>query len=186
MDWSKRITPERRSIVLGCIGALIMGLVSCCAFSAIATGPAFGGSVPAPPEADPSRTDITMLIYEQFMNRALLEALPENIPVKGEMDVQPGNRLVFDGEFTLLLVKVPTVITLYIGFEGDELQIRLESMEAAGYDLTELTGMDASALTGAMSGPLQDQIEAGLGPGAQILGITTDDSSLIITARWAE
>jgi hypothetical protein len=50
----------------------------------------------------------------------------------------------------------------------------------------ELTGMDASALTDALSEPMQRQIEAGLGPGAQIMGISTDDEHIIITARWAE
>ena len=186
MDWIKRMPRARRPIILGCVGALIMGLVSCCALGAVAVGPAFGGSVPPPPEADPTRPDITLMIRERFMNRALVEALPENLPVEGEMDVQPGNRLVFDGEITILVAKVPVVMTLRLGFEGGGLRIEIESIEAAGYDLMELTGTDANSLTDQLSGPLQDQIEAGLGPGAQIMGITTDDEQLIITGRWAE
>jgi len=186
MGWSKRIPAERRPIILGCIGALVMSLVSCCALSAVAIGPAFGGSVPPPPEADPTRPDITMLIRESFMNRALIEALPETVPVKGEMDVQSGGRLVFAGEITILVAKVPVEMTLRLGLEGGELVVEIEGIEAAGYDLTELTGMDISSLADAISGPLQDQIEAGLGPGAQIMGITSDDEQLIITGRWAE
>lgn len=185
MSGGTGIARERRPIVLGCVGALIMSIFSCCALAGLATSPAFGDSVPASPPTDATRHDITMLMREQFMNRALLEALPDSVPVTGEMDVQPGNRLVFNGEFTLLITKVQVVITLLLTYEEEQVRIAIESIEAAGYDLTELTGMDGSALTDAMSGPMQQQIEDGLGPGAQIMGISTDDEQIIITARWA-
>ena len=185
MSGPRGVASERRPIVLGCVGALVMSMVSCCALAGLATSPAFGEAVPSPPSADRLLPDVTMLIREQFMNRALIEALPEAVPVKGELDVQPGNRLVFSGEFTLLIAKVPVVMTLFLTFEGGQLRIAVESIEAAGYDLTELTGMDASSLTDSLSGPLQKQIEAGLGPGAEIMGISTDDEQIIITARWA-
>jgi hypothetical protein len=178
-------SPERRPILLGCVGALIMSMLSCCALSGLAVSPAFGGSVPSPPAADPTQPDITMKIREQFINRALIEALPDAVPVKGELDVQPGNRLVFNGEFTILVVKVPVEMTLLLTFEGGQLRIEVESIEAAGYDLGETIGLDASSLTDALSGPMQEQIEAGLGPGAQIMDITTDDEHIIISARWA-
>jgi hypothetical protein len=35
-----------------------------------------------------------------------------------------------------------------------------------------------------MSGTIQEQVEAGLGEGAQILGIGTDEERITITARW--
>ena len=179
-------SPERRPILLGCVGALIASMLSCCALSGLAVSPAFGGSVPPPPAADPTQPDITMKMREQFINRALIEALPDAVPVKGELDVQPGNRLAFNGEFTILVVKVPVEMILLLTFEGGQLRIEVESIEAAGHDLGEMIGLDASSLTDALSGPLQKQIEAGLGPGAQIMDITTDDEHIIISARWAE
>jgi hypothetical protein len=186
MDLRRAIDQHRRPITLGCIGAVVMSLVSSCLLALVAVGPALGGTVPPPPAADATRPDITMMMREQFMNRALIEALPENLPVKGEMDVQPGNRLVFEGEITILVAKVPVVMTLGLDVESGQLRVTLESMEAAGYDIMELTGMDASALTERISGPLQEQIEAGLGPGSQIMSISTDEEQLIITGRWAE
>ena len=186
MDRAIGIVRERKPIVLGCVGALLMGIFSCCAFAGLATGPAFGDAVPAPPATDTTRADITMLMREQFINRALLEALPDTVPVKGEMDVQPGNRLVFNGEVSVLITKVKVVMTLLLTYEDGELRIAIESIEAAGKDLGELFGIDGSALSDAMSGPMQRQIEEGLGPGAEILGISTDDEHIIITARWTE
>lgn len=168
----------------GCAAALIMSIVSFGLLAAVSVGPAFGDIVPSPPEADPTRPDITMVMHERFMNRVLVEALPESIPVVGEMDVQPGNRLVFEGEITVLIAKVPVVMTLGLGEERGEIRLAVESFEAAGYDLVELTGMDASAFTDQISGPMQGQIEAGLGPGAQIMSVATDDEQLIIEARW--
>jgi hypothetical protein len=186
MGWREAVERQRKPILFGCAGALVMSLVSCLLVAVAAVGPALGGSVPAPPETDPSLPDITMMMREAFMNRALVEALPESVPVSGQVDVQPGNRLVFDGEITLLVAKVPVVMTLGLGFADGELRVTIESVEAAGYDVVKLTGMDASALTDQISAPLQDQIEAGLGPGAEIMGVATDDEQLIITGRWTE
>jgi hypothetical protein len=163
-----------------------MSLIACCGLSAAATWPAFDATVPPPPGAEPDRPDVTMMIRESFMNRALVDAVPENIPITGQMDVQPGNRLVFEGDVKILVAEVPVVISLRIGFDGDAVRVSIESMEAAGYDLTDMIGMDASSLTESISRPLQEQIEAGLGPGAEILEITTDDDQLIIAARWSE
>jgi hypothetical protein len=180
------IERQRRPIAFGCAGAIVMSLASCLLLALVAIAPAFGISVPAPPVADATRPDITMMMRETFLNRALIEAMPENVPVKGKMDVQPGNRLVFDGEIAVLVAKVPVVMTLGLGFEQGRLHVTLESLEAAGYDVTELTGLDASALTDQISRELQAQIEAGLGPGSQIMGIATDDRQLIITGRWTQ
>ena len=41
------------------------------------------------------------------------------------------------------------------GFVRDQLRVDIESIEAAGYELIELTGMDASSFTEAISGPMQ-------------------------------
>jgi hypothetical protein len=163
-----------------------MAVLSCWAFAAVAVGPAFVDEVTTPPAADATRHDITMLMREEFLNRVLLQALPATVPVDGRLDVLPGNRLAFDGEAEVLITKVRFVMTLLLTYENGELGIAIESVEAAGHDLTSLAGLSSGLLTDALSGPLQRQVEEGLGPGADIVGISTDHEHIIIAARWTQ
>ena len=180
-----RTSPMRTPILLGCVGAVVMGLLSCCVLGGLAAAPALTGSVPPPPAPDPTQQDLTIIVAEEFLNRMLTDSLPGGGSGKATMDVQPNNRLVVTAKFDLLLTELQVVTVVLLTAEAGQLQIAVESLEAGGEDLLGLLGVDGSELTGAMSGVIQEQIVAGLGEGAQILELTTNEEQIIIMARWA-
>jgi len=152
----------------------------------LATTPALNASVPPPPASDPTRQDITIVVEESYLNRALTQALPGNGSGEAMLDVQPDNRLVVNAEFDLLMTKLKVVITLRLTAEAGQIKLTLESLEAGGQDVLELLGMDPNTLTETVSEAIQQQIEAGLGEGTQLLDIVTDEEHITIMARWVQ
>jgi len=172
-------------ILLGCMGAAIVGLLSCCALVALVVSPAMDGSLPPRPVPDPNQEDITIIVREAYLNRVMSESLPGPMKGAATLDVQPGGLLVVTTSVDLVLQKLEVTVTLRMGVKDGELQLSLESVEAGGEDILDLLGVDREALGEAMSEAIQSQVEAGLGEGAQILGITMDEDHIIITARWS-
>lgn len=181
-----RASPDRTPILLGCVGALVLSLFSCCALSGLAVVPALTDSVPSPPASDPTRHDIAIVVGEAFLNRALTEALPGGGSGDATMDVQPDNRLVVTAGFDLFGTNLQVVITIRLTAEAGRVQLSVESVEAGEQDVLSLLGVDPGTLTGDVGKAIQEQIEAGLGEGAQIHGIVTDDERIVIMARWAQ
>ena len=179
-------TPDRVPILLGCAGALLMSVISCCLLTGLGFAPALSASVPPSPTDDPSQRDVTIHVRESFLNRAISEAFPTAIPGEAEMDVQPNNRLVITARFDLMLVKLEIVTTVILSSENGEIRIRVESVEAGGANILELLDVDLDELTDSTSGVIQKELESGLGEGSVLLGITTDDSRITIVARWAQ
>lgn len=163
-----------------------MSLLSCCALTGLGMVPALTDSVPPPPPPDPAQHDIAIVVRETYVNRALTDALPGGGSGEARLDVQPDNRLVVTADFDLLLTKLQVVITIRLTAEAGLVQLTIESLEAGEQDILDLLGVDPSALTQSMSGVIQEQIEAGLGEGAQIHRIFTDDEHLTITARYVQ
>jgi hypothetical protein len=162
-----------------------MSVLSCCVLVGLALSPALGGSLPAPPVSDPGQEDITIIVKEAYLNRALTEALPGSVSGEATLDIRPSDLLVVTTTFDLLLQELEVTVTLRMGVEAGELQLTLESVEAGGQDILDILGVDREALGQAMSRAIQGQVEAGLGEGAQILSVTMDEEHIIITARWA-
>jgi hypothetical protein len=161
-----------------------MSVLSCCVLLGLAVSPALGDAVPLPPAPDPGQKDITIIVKESFLNRALTDALPATVPGEATLDVRPSDLLVVTTTFDLLLQELEVTVTLRMGVEAGKLQLMLESVEAGGEDILDLLGVDREALGEAISRAIQGQVEAGLGQGAQILGVTMDEDHIIITARW--
>jgi hypothetical protein len=162
-----------------------MSVLSGCALVGLAVSPALGGSLPPPPVADPAQEDITIIVKEAYLNRALTEALPSSVSGEADLDVRPHDLLVINATFDLLLQELDVTVTLRVGVEAGKLHMALESVEAGGQDILDLLGADREALGQAMSRAIQGQVEAGLGEGAQILDVMMDEEHIIITARWA-
>ena len=182
-----RAPPDSSPILIGCVGAIVMSILSCCALAGLAMAPALGDSIPPPPVADPSRPDVTIIVKESYLNRVLTGSLPTTVPGRVTLDVQPSNRLVATAVFDLALTRLQVVTVLRLTAEAGRIQVVVLSIEAGGYDLMgliSLIGVDGNRLGQAMSGTIQEQVEAGLGEGAQILGIGTDEERITITARW--
>ena len=180
-----RAPADRAPILLGCVGALVMSIISCCVLTGIGFAPALTASVPPSPTDDPSQRDITIHVRESFLNRAISESIPTTIPGEAEMDVQPNNRLVVTARFDLMLVKLEIVTTIILSAENGQIRIRVESVEAGGADVLGLLGVNPDEITDTMSDAIQEQLESGLGEGSQLLGIVTDEDRITIVARWA-
>ena len=179
-------TPDRTPLLLGCVGALLMSVISCCLLTGLGFAPALSVSVPPSPPDDPSQRDVTILVKESFLNRAISESFPTAIPGEAEIDIQPNNRLVVTARFDLLMVKLEIVTTIILSSENGEIRIRVESVEAGGANILELLNVDLDEITDSMSDVIQQELESGLGEGSQLLGLTTDDSRITIVARWAQ
>jgi hypothetical protein len=178
-------TFNHRPILLGCLGAAIMGVLSCCALVAVSVSPAMDGSLPPRPVPDPNQEDIAIIVREAYLNRVMSESLPGPMKDAATLDVQPGGLLVITTSIDLVIQELKMTVTLRMGVEDGKLQLALQSIEAGGEDILDLLGVDGEALGQAMSEAIQSQVEAGLGEGAQILAITMDEEHIIITARWA-
>jgi len=169
---------------MGCLGAAIVSIVASCGVLGLMLAPALGGPLPAPPEPDPTRPDITIYVQESYLDRMLTSALPASMRDSAELDVQSDNRLVLTANVNLLLAELDVTIVLTMAAENGELQVGIESIEAAGGDLMELLDINEESLSDMMGATIQDQVEAGLGEGARILGVQMDEERIIITAWW--
>ena len=175
---------RRTMFLYGCLAALAMGVFSCCFLGTISLLPVFSRSVPPPPAADPARQDITIIVPEAFLVRALADALPESASGKATLDVRPGNQLVLQAKANLLLAEVEINATFGLVVQNGQLRLTIESLDAGGQDLTAVFGSSTEALMEQISRIIQQQVETGLGPGAQIMAVETDDQHMIIKARW--
>lgn len=178
---------DTRTLVLtGCLGAIIVGVFGCCLLAGLAMAPAFRYEVPPPPVSDASHPDITVVVQEAFLDRMLTAPLPAPLSEGASLDIQGDDRLVISGRFNVLTQELEVVITLRMFVQSGRLQIAVEGVEAAGQDLLDLLNIDWETLGRRMSQAIQGEVEAGLGEGAQILGLRMDEDRIIITARWGE
>ncbi len=181
----KSSTSEGALILTGCLVALVTGLLSSCALVAIAFAPAFSGAVPTSAGSDPGQHDLTAIVKEAYLNRELTHSLPTSVPGTVTLDIQPGNRLVATAVFDLALTKLRVVTTLRISAAGGTIQVTVLSVDVAGQELmglANLIGVSGDTLGQSMSGTIKDRVEQGLGEGAQILEVSTDETYLTIKA----
>ncbi len=184
--WSSPPQRETRGPLLtGCVAAVLVSVLSCCLLSGLAMSPALTASVELPPVTDPTEPDLTVVVEEAFLHRTLTDALPAAVSQGASVEVRPDNRLVMATEFDLLFTRFELIITILLSAQDGDLNVRMESVEAGGYDLLDILGVDRDALGRLMDQAIQGQVEAGLGEGARILGVTTGDRQLVVTARMA-
>ena len=180
---SKRANPMA-PVWMGCLGATIVGIISSCGLLGLLLAPALGGALPDPPVPDPVTPDITIFVQEAYLDRMLTGALPASMGESADLDVRGDNRLVLTANIDVLLAQLDVTIILSMFAENGELKLGIESIEAAGEELMDLLDLDEDSLSEMMGGTIQEQIEAGLGEGARILGVRMDEERIILTARW--
>lgn len=168
----------------GCLGAALVGIISSCGLLGMMLAPALGGPLPAAPMPDSAKPDISIYVQEAYLDRMLTSALPTSMGDSADLDVRGDNRLVLTASIDLLLAELDVAITLTMFAENGDLRLGIESIETAGGDLMDLLNLDEEGLSDMMGGTIQEQVEAGLGEGARILGVETDEERIIITARW--
>jgi hypothetical protein len=116
----------------------------------------------------------------------LTGALPASMRDSADLDVRSDNRIVITASIDLLLTELDVTIILSMFAESGELEVGIDSIEAGGENLMDLFDVDEESLSNMMGQAMQDQIEAGLGEGARILGVRTDEERIVITARWPQ
>ena len=171
-------------VLAGCLGAALVAIVSSCALVGLLLAPALSGPLPPPPAPDPAAPDITIFIQEAYIDRMLTGALPASMRESADLDIRSDNRIVLTANIDLLLAELDVTITLSLFTENGELKIGIESIEAGGANLMDLFDVDEESLSDMMGEAMQDQIEAGLGEGAQIVGVRLEEERIVITARW--
>jgi hypothetical protein len=130
-----------------------------------------------------------MIIKEAYLNQEITNSLPTSVPGTVTLDVQPGNRLVATAVFDLALTKLQVVTVLRVSAEGGRLQVTVLSVDVAGRELMSLAnaiGVSGSTLGQSMSGTIQARVEEGLGEGARILEVSTDEMQLTIKAELGQ
>jgi hypothetical protein len=172
-------------VLTGCLVALVTGLLSSCALLTIAFAPAFSDTLPTSAGLIPGQHDITIIVKETYLNQELTSSLPTSVPGTVTLDVQPGSRLVATAVFDLELTELRVVTVLRIFAADGRMQVTVLSVDVAGRELMGLAGLigvSGSELGQSMSGTIQDRIEEGLGEGAEILTVSTDEEQLTIKA----
>lgn len=168
--------------LMALIAALLIAPLALCAVVGLTIAPALGQSVPPGPEVDPTQPDITIRVKENYLNSALTEVLPK--AGTATLDVRPGNQLVITSEFDLFLINLRVIVTAGVSVEEGRIQIWVDSIETGGENIFDLLGVDNVTLGEDLTDTVQEQLEAELGEGAQLLQITTDEEHIILTARW--
>lgn len=161
--------------ILSCTGTL------CLAFG-LAIAPAFSETISPP--AVSTEADITIHVSETFLNAAIGEFMPGLGIAEATLDVLPQSRIRVTAHFRLPLISAQIHFTFYIGVDGGRVRISIEDIEAGSLEFLSLIGIGEVDLSRQIGGLIQQELEAQLGPGAQVLSITTDDEHIIISARW--
>lgn len=176
----------RTLILTGCLVALVTALVSSCALVWLAFAPALGDTVPAASGSDPDQHDLTVIVKEAYLNQEVTHSLPTSVPGTVTLDVQPGNRLVATAMFDLALTELRVVTVLHISAAAGQIQVTVLSVDVAGRELMSLAnliGVSGTTLGQSMGGTIHDRVVQGLGEGARIVEVSTDDAQLTIRAR---
>jgi hypothetical protein len=177
-------TRRRPAWPLAIVMVLLSGVCSLCAMVALAAAPAFSGQIRPLPVVDPTRPDLTILVEESYINDMVREAMPAALGGDAQLDVQPDSRIVVTMDFSLVIIRLEVAIHIRIGVEDGHVRASVESIETGGMDLLDLVGTDQITLGEQFTGAIQKVLEDELGPGARLLTLTTDESRVILTARW--
>lgn len=174
---------KRSSWRLGLLTALVSMLCVSCAIVGVAVGPAFADTVASLPGADPSRPDVTVYIGEAYVGAMIDESLPGGLQAETSLDVRPNNVLVLTTRLDLMFVRPEIIIGSRLSVVEGRIQIEVESVEAGELDIFGLIGVDAWTLGDELVDMLQRGLEQELGPGSELLDITTDEHWIILKAR---
>lgn len=155
---------------------LVMGLVIASASDAV---------VPAVPAIDPNSANLTVRVAEEYLNDAVTQALPDGVPGKATVDVQPDQRLVVHATFPLLLLELKVNVRMHIAVVANQIRITVESVETGGHEILDLIGVDKLTLGENLSAALTTRLEEELGEASRVLDITTDDQYIILIAHLA-
>ncbi len=173
---------------LGCAGALLGMLLATCGLSMLIVWMAMGTSSLPPPTSDPSQPDIVITVQEAYFTQLLAQSMPAGWVEDLRFDMQPGNRLVLSGRIKTTFfgqtLEGDLSATVLLDARDGNLVIEIKDVNVSGFALSGIGATFIHDLSERISQIINEQIKAGLGPGAFIMSVVTDDQQLVIRARW--
>jgi len=173
-------------LALGCLGAVVGSLLG---VVLLAVGAVLAmGSAPGEPFAQPAtaNADIRVIVQESYFNAMVAKAVPQSWQGNLEMDLQPGNRIAIGGRVTASIfgqdIEGDVSGTVGIAAQDGLIVLTLEDVEAFGFSLASLGQTFTADLWQDVSEIVNQQVRNGLGEGAQVLAVTTDDTTLTLEA----
>ncbi len=163
-------------------------MLAACGLGAVGLMTAFTAPLAAPAPPDPLQADVTITIQEAYFAHMLAQSSSAPWGNAFTLDIQPGNRLALAGRVSATIVgqtlegDVSAVITL----SADDGQLRavIEQVNVSGLAISGMAETFVNELSERISLMINDQIQLGLGQGATILSVATDEKQLVIRARW--
>jgi len=157
--------------------------VSVCGLAALIALAATGGSLPA--------EDLSITIQEAYLQQALaqnLPALPSGLASDITLDLQPGNVLLFSGKLGSTLpgisLKGDVSGVVRLDVRDGKLVVSFSDLKVLGFTLPAIGNTLANELTAGLNQQIDEQLAAGLGPDASVVGLSTDDRQMLLRVRW--
>lgn len=174
----------------GCLGLILGIAISVCGLAALIALAASGGSLPALPAERPPE-DLAITVQEAYLQQALaqnLPALPSGLASDIMLDLQAGNRLLFSGKLGSslpgLALKGDVSGVVHLDARDGKLVISFSDLKVLGFALPAIGNTLANELTAGLNQRIDEQLTAGLGSDARLVGVTTDERQMILQVRW--
>jgi hypothetical protein len=162
-------------------------LLGACGLGAILLGGATGQALPPPPEAAADEADISIAVYEQYFGDMLAQSLPEEWATDLHIDVKPDNQIETRSRIKMSFfgqtIEGDMAATVTLRARDGKLVIEMEQVEVLGFDISGVSDALASKFLDDVNELVNQQVQDGLGEGARITSVTTDDTRLVIEAR---
>ncbi len=186
-----RRSADRTPWLWGCLGMGVGLPLAGLALVLLALWPAVGSKLPPPPAPDPNRADIVITLHEAYFGRAIKQALPAGMkPGTVRADIRPGGLIAIEGnlsadlwgqQVTNVNVRLVAQLTAVNG------QVQVQFVEVnLGNDplLSTVASSLVSGLETKLSQEINRQLAAGLGQNIWIMDVQSDETRLVMQARW--
>lgn len=186
-----RRPPDGTPWLLGCLGMGGGLLLAGFGLVLLALWPAIGNKLPPPPAADPNRADIVITVQEEYIRRSLEQAFPtETWSSPAQLDIRPGGLIAIEGNvsadfFGQRVVDMNVRLVAQLTAVNGQVQVQFVEVNL-GNDPT-LSAVAQSLLSGLdakLSQEINRQLKDGLGETIWIMDVQSDETRLVLRARW--
>lgn len=177
----------------GCLGA-VLGLLAAAGVLLLAgLWTAYVGPLSSLGEADPSKADITITVQEAFLDRVVARSLPDlpsGLATEVALDLRPGARIAFRVRLSSKLLNQnlagDATGTVYLDVVDGQLALRVSDLKVLGFSLPAIGQTLLDEFSSRLNRTINDQIRAAMGRNTVILDLTTDETQMVLRARWRQ